>query len=233
MTRSGAKRAAVVATLANGHAAESLHACHTLKALFSRQPESPSTTIRSGLIFGSGSARPPIVARVVPIGTLRSQTVIGNADGFESASSLTVERSGAVPGGTRTVIGSVPPSSTIGGHRSAAVIARAIATPSGPSSTQTDLTLVSTGSSTRGDGALQAVRQSAKATIQRRGSTSATRATSIENALRDQLSRQQRDDDREQHRYHGEPAIARFLRGDEFLDRRVRRDGGRQQPLMQ
>src|SRR5438309_603431 len=234
MTRSGAKRAAVAATLANGHAAGSSHACHTPKTLFSRQPESPNTTIRSGLIFGSGNTRWPIVARIVPIGTLRSQTVIGNADGLESAGPLTVERSGAVPGSARTIIGSALPSSTIGGHRPAAVIARANATPSGPSSTQADLTPVSSSSSTRGDGAPQAASHSAMPTIQRRRSfTSAACATSIENALPDQLSRQQHDDDREQERHHGEPAIARFLRSDEFLDRRVRRNGGRQQALVQ
>ena len=55
MTRSGAKRAAVAATLANGHAAESSQPCHTLNDAYNRQPESPNTTIRSGLAFGNAT----------------------------------------------------------------------------------------------------------------------------------------------------------------------------------
>src|SRR5437773_3740731 len=170
MTRSGAKPAAIAATRANGHAAGSSQGCHTLKDAYSRQPDSPNTTMRSGLIFGNGSGRTPIVARTVPVGTFISPTVTGNADGFEAAGALTVGRRGAVPGGTRTVIACLLPSSMIGGQASADVIARAIATPSGPSSTHAALTPLSTGSSTRGNGAHAAI-HSATPAIQRRAFT--------------------------------------------------------------
>src|SRR5438094_5977675 len=197
MTRSGAKRAAVAATAANGHAAESSQPCHTLNDAYTRQPESPNTTIRSGLAFGNGSARTPIVARTVPIGTVCSQTVIGNADGFESAGVLTVGRSGAVPGSARIAIGCALPSSTIDGHASAEVIARAIATPSGPISTHADLSPASAGPSTRGDGAPHAVRQTATPTTQQCGFRSDPSTTFIANTLGEQMPRQQGDDDRE------------------------------------
>src|SRR5947208_5056715 len=167
MTRSGAKRAAVAATLANGHAVGSLQLCHTPKASFSRQPESPNKTIRSSLAFGNGSARTPIVARTVPFGTLTSQTVTGNADGFESAGALTVGRSGAVPGRTRTVIGCALPSSMIDGHASADVIARAIATTSGPTCTHAALRPPAAGPSTRGDGPPPAATPRANPMLQR------------------------------------------------------------------
>src|SRR5690242_5175394 len=160
MTRSGASSAAVSAICANGHAARSLHGCQTLNAPYNRQPESPSTTIRRMSDFGNGSERMPMFAFTTPAGTLRSQTVIGNAAGLEAAGALIVGRSGTVAGPTRTFIGRAAPSIVIEGHAASDVIARAIAIPSGPSSIHAEETAASTASA-RGDGEPQAVTSSA------------------------------------------------------------------------
>ena len=136
MTRSGAAAAAAPATAANGHCADSLQAWNTLSAVLIRQPVSPMTTIRCGFAFGSGeraAERPPRAS--TPAGIAFSQTSTGNAEGFDSAGSLRVGRSGIVAGRARTSIGSLTPSSSIVGHAAAGVITRATARPSSPSTT--------------------------------------------------------------------------------------------------
>ena len=115
MTRSGAAAAAARATAANGHSFESLQAWNTLSAVLIRQPVSPMTTIRCGFALGNGSARPRIDARATPWGMALSQTSTGNAEGFESAGSLRVGRSGIVAGRARTSIATATPSSSIVG----------------------------------------------------------------------------------------------------------------------
>ena len=94
------------------------------------------TTILIGCVFGSGSARPSIVARATPGGTGISQVSTGNADGFEFAGVLNVGRNGIVPGSARTVIERATPSSSTFGQVAAEVMARAIGTPSPESTTK-------------------------------------------------------------------------------------------------
>src|SRR5438477_7981331 len=100
-----------------------------------RQPVSPMTTSLCATAFGSGSARPAIVARVVPSGIELSHVSTGNAEGFEFADILNVGRSGIVPGGARTPIARASPSSSISGQAAADVMARAIGAPSAASTT--------------------------------------------------------------------------------------------------
>src|SRR5438132_471659 len=100
-----------------------------------RQPVSPITTSLCATAFGSGSARPAIVARVVPGGIELSHVSTGNAEGFEFAGVLNVGRSGIVPGGARTLIARASPSSSISGQAAADVMARAIGAPSAASTT--------------------------------------------------------------------------------------------------
>src|SRR6187431_2448473 len=98
MTRSGFAAAPADATAAKGHLAESSHAWKTLSDVLIRQPVSPITTMRCGFGFGNGSRRPRTDARPAPAGIALSQTSTGNADGFDSAGSLRVGRSGTVSG---------------------------------------------------------------------------------------------------------------------------------------
>src|SRR5580693_9047821 len=71
MTRSGAERAALVATRPNGHLAGSLQFCTAAPLM--RQPVSPITTTREGSACGSGNALPRTEAARAEAGIANSQ----------------------------------------------------------------------------------------------------------------------------------------------------------------
>src|SRR5207244_11628403 len=126
-----------------------------------RQPVSPMTTSLCATAFGSGSARPAIVARVVPSGIELSHVSTGNAEGFEFADVLNVGRSGIVPGDARTLIARASPSSSISGQAAADVMARAIGAPSAASTTNVYNVVSAVVTSRESGGAAQPARREA------------------------------------------------------------------------
>src|SRR5438477_5054278 len=132
-----------------------------------RQPVSPMTTSLCATAFANGSARPAIVARVVPGGIELSQVSTGNAEGFEFADVLNVGRSGIVPGGARTLIARASPSSSISGQAAADVMARAIGAPSGASTTNVYNVVCAVVTSRETGGAAQPARRAAAINGQR------------------------------------------------------------------
>ena len=96
--------------------------------------------MRRASALGNGSECEPMRAFVARLGSFLSQTMTGKTDGFESVGALIVGRCGIVAGPARMLIDAIEPSTSIDGQLSAEVIALAIATPSGPSSTHDALT---------------------------------------------------------------------------------------------
>lgn len=87
-----------------------------MSAFFRRQPVSASTRMRCGSALGSGSERLPTATCFAPEGRVASQVDTGNSDGFESAGSLAVVRSGIEPAPMRRLMRLALPSTVICGQ---------------------------------------------------------------------------------------------------------------------
>jgi hypothetical protein len=133
-------RAATAAICASGQATGSLHDWNALSAFLTRHPVSPSTRMRCGAAFGSGSAWLPMLAWRASAGSAASHTLSAKADGFESAALLAVVRCATVPAATRSAMRRLLPSTVTSGQLAWLVAARAIGRPPSPSTTQRCLT---------------------------------------------------------------------------------------------